>query len=287
MKLNRKEAAYEKHIEKELNNYDFKLPPHPTDDELKKAILKSICDIVWKENEQWAETKYADGCHYKIKKYDEEDFKEIIKSCFCNLSMDGMVSPTALFELVDLSFVRSFMDDVFARQWRSVCLDLWQMFFIESKKDVTDFLVVDESSVRPFQDCNLYNIICQTDAGRQFLMQDFFYKISFKSLSISAVTSPLTGFAFIPCNDLSVPFDSHCCLSLADGNVKELREREDDFRMFIYAYCSGFGNTLSSRFRRYVEMSVKDKLLEMQSMQTIDLIKRYPQFRNHIALELL
>ena len=104
-------------------------------------------------------------------------------------------------------------------------------------------------------------------------MRFFIYPIN--GVSLSAITSPFTGFAII---DVDKALEDK-------SKVLDLGERSLEFQTFIYNYVRCIGG-FSDNFFNYILQQVKREYQYKEEGRGSNLFRLYPQFRKHIPLNI-
>ena len=195
------------------------------------------------------------------------------------------ISPTISFDIMDLAFSEEFFCDKEASIWRSVCLDLWEMLFINDKKIVDSFFEIIECTISKELNSIEKELLSFSEVGRMIIDADVFYYVRGKKQPFLAYTSPLTGFCVSEYADSPVEINSHYYLSNKFDTVCELKDRNEIFQQFLYSYINLRNNMFSDNFKNYIENQIEKNKASIQSKGN-DVIKMFPQYREHIPLEI-
>lgn len=191
-------------------------------------------------------------------------------------------SPTFIWELSDVAFAFDSNEGV-TKRIRSFVLDLWQMFFKESKQEIESKLRIQEYDLHKLPNGVNQRFVKITYSGERLFNERFMFDVKSDSGSSLAYTSPLTGFA--------LGKNPNHPIELKDGEVYfgklcELNERSEDFCEFIYNYvrCNG---GFSENFKNYVSSQIPISVKKNSESQGHNLIAIYPQFRHHVGLDIV
>ena len=198
---------------------------------------------------------------------------------------DIELSPTTAYEIMNLSFSEKYLSNKDASVWRSVCLDLWELFFINETETIASFFEIGECSVSKNLNSIEKELLSFSELGRIIIDTDLYYYISGKKLRFLAYTSPLTGFCFTEHEGCSIVINSCRYLSLEMNDVRDLKDRSEYFQQFMYSYVNMRDNLFSDYFRSYIDNQIEKNKAFIQSKGT-DVIKLYPQYRKHIPLDI-
>lgn len=199
------------------------------------------------------------------------------------------ISPTELIELTDMAFHPAFDGNAKARVWRSACLDLWEMFFTYQKTQVGTYFTVTEHRFSLETNNDIRRILELTPVGRKMLADDIFYRIADKEGTFVAYSSPLTGFCISTAQSDEMLLGSRKFISKAPTDALDLSQRSKDVQAFIYAYTSMQQAAFlqeGQNFRDYVTRETEAIRTQLQA-KGADIIRQYPQFRNHIGAEII
>lgn len=198
------------------------------------------------------------------------------------------VSPTELIELTDMAFHPAFAGNAKARVWRSACLDLWELFFCYRKPQVEPYLTVTEHRFSLETNTEIRRILELTSVGRKMLADDIFYRIADREGTFVAFSSPLTGFCIATAQGDDFLLGSRKFFSKAPSAALDLRQRGKDVQAFVYAYTSMQQTAFlqdGQNFRNYVMRETEPLRAQIQA-KGADIIRLYPQFREHVGVEI-
>ena len=195
------------------------------------------------------------------------------------------ISPTISFDLMDLAFSEDYFYDKEASTWRSICLDLWEMLFVNDKRFVDSFFEIKECIISKEQNSIEKELLAFSEVGRMIIDADVFYYVRGKKQTFLAYTSPLTGFCVSEYADCPVEINSHYYLSNKFDDVYELKDRSVKFQQFLYSYINMRKNMFSDNFKNYIENQIERNKALIQSKGN-DIIKLFPQYREHIPLDI-
>ena len=195
------------------------------------------------------------------------------------------ISPTISFDIMDLAFSEDFFCDKEALVWRSICLDLWELLFVNDKKSINSFFEIDECHISKDLNSIEKELLSFSGVGRMIIDADVFYYVRGKGLPFLAYTSPLTGFCVSEYDDCHVEINSHCYLSNKVNDICELKDRSEIFQQFLYSYINMRKNMFSDNFRNYIENQIEKNKALIQS-KGYNVMKMFPQYREHIPLDI-
>lgn len=168
---------------------------------------------------------------------------------------------------------------------RSICLDLWEIFFNHHKdeilKEKIDIIEIDLSK----EEESIINILEQTKRGKRLKDEKWLYKIEHKKSELSVITSPFTGFAIIH-KPIATIIINGC--SYFD-QIKELKERGHEFQSFLFNYVNAMGN-FDKGFSYYIKEQLdsgKSDLRLTEEAKGKNLFTKYPHLRNHVGAEVI
>ena len=196
------------------------------------------------------------------------------------------ISPTELIELTDLAFQPAFSGNAKARVWRSACLDLWEMFFIYRKPQVEPYFTVTEHRFSLETNNEIRRILDLTPVGKKMLADDIFYRITDQKGTFVAYSSPLTGFCITTAQGEDILFGSKRYIVKTPSDALDLSKRSTEVQAFIYAYVAMQQTAFSRNFREYVIRETEAYKAQLQA-KGADIIRQYPQFRDHIGAEII
>ena len=199
------------------------------------------------------------------------------------------ISPTELIELTDMAFHPAFAGNAKAKVWRSACLDLWELFFLYRKDQVESYLTVTEHRLSLEANTEIRRILELTPVGRKLLADDIFYRIADREGTFVAFSSPLTGFCIATAQGDELLLGSRRFISKAPTDAKDLRERSKELQALVYAYTSMQQTAFlqdGQNFRDYVLSETKPLHTQLEA-KGADIIRQYPQFRDHIGAEII
>ena len=89
-----------------------------------------------------------------------------------------MPNPFALFLNYKVAFQEEISEDMF--QQRSFCLDLWEIFFRLSKKEIDNYFIVEEILTKDYKEGHYWDVINTYDEYRDILQDNvcFIFKNS-------------------------------------------------------------------------------------------------------------
>lgn len=195
------------------------------------------------------------------------------------------LSPTAAYEIMDLAFSEIYLSNKDALVWRSVCLDLWELFYINDTEMMTSFSEIGECRVSKKLNSLEKELLSFSEVGRIIMDTDIYYYISGKTQRFLAYTSPMTGFCIIEHEGCSIVINSCRYLSININDVRDLKDRSEYFQQFMYAYVNMRDNLFSDNFKSYIDNQIEKNKAFIQSKGT-DVIKLYSQYREHIPLDI-
>lgn len=191
-------------------------------------------------------------------------------------------NPFTLFMLYEHSFIQC-KDSNFLQQ-RSFCLDMWELFFCMSKNVIEKFFEVDELVLKTYLDGHYCDVLNKYDEYSQVLADsmEVLYLIKDKENSqVVAYSSPYTGFCVRHGEINPVTIDTHTFFSANSRDWKELRQRSEEFRVFMKRYVN-LAPALSQSFVKYVTESLS--LDERVKANAENFFDSYSQFRHHIPV---
>ena len=199
------------------------------------------------------------------------------------------ISPTELIELTNMAFHPAFAGNTKAKVWRSACLDLWELFFLYRKDQVESYLTVTEHRLSLEANTEIRRILELTPVGRKLLADDIFYRIADREGTFVAFSSPLTGFCIATAQGDELLLGSRRFISKAPTDAKDLSGRSKELQAFVYAYTSMQQTAFlqdGQNFRDYVLRETKPLHTQLEA-KGADIIRQYPQFRDHIGAEII
>lgn len=200
-------------------------------------------------------------------------------------NLKSEMSPTTPFEIMDLAFSNTAIDNNDAAKWRSVCLDLWELFFCCDKNTINQFFYIGENRIKDILGSSEQRLFSFSDVGQNLIDANIYYYITDKAHQFLAYTSPLTGFCVAEYGKCPVEIDSRQYLSEDTGEVCDLKDRNMDFQQFLYSYVNMRKGQFSANFREYVESQIESNKALIQS-KGVDIIRMYPQYRKHIPMDI-
>lgn len=200
-------------------------------------------------------------------------------------NLESEISSTSPFEIMDLAFTNSAIGNNDATKWRSVCLDLWELFFNCDKNTIDQYFDIGENRITDILSSFEQKLLSFSDVGQNLIDADIYYYIIDKTHQFLAYTSPLTGFCVSECGKYSVEIDSRRYLSKETGDVCDLKDRKMDFQQFLYSYVNMRKGQFSANFRDYVESQIETNKALIQS-KGVDIIRMYPHYRKHIPMDI-
>lgn len=206
-------------------------------------------------------------------KYRKWNCNQIVSDClFYNLARIPSPSPTYPWEFTNTAFSKGFQSDKRAKAVRSRCLDLWEMFFGCDKSGINKKFGISEYGIDKLCEKEK-NILRISSVGMDMLKEHTYFKIVTIGNNVYSFTSPLTGFAFI---DTETATDDY-------ENVKELKDRNENFQHFMYNYTRCIGG-FSEEFTNYINCQLDQSQRNRLESLGRNILKIYPQYRKHIAL---
>lgn len=192
-------------------------------------------------------------------------------------------SPSFWWEQTNLSFCKKAELLKEAKMLRSYCLDLWELFFEVQKTKVCDVLNISEC-VLSSENHNML-AIKNTQTGKRLFEDGIMYIISsVRNKELIAFSSLLTGFATIPNNEYDICINNKHYLH--QDHILDLNERSPYFQAFIYNYSRCIGG-FSEDFNDYIQRQLTDDDKHDEDSKGRNIFKLYPQFRQHIGIEII
>lgn len=245
-----------------------------TVEEKRKLLLNEVVEAIKgvdKENS---------FCKALQKKYNRS--QSISPHIFDN-SLSEIPSPSFWWEQTNLSFCYKAEEMKEAKMLRSYCLDLWELFFEVQKTKVCDVLNISEC-VLSSEDYNML-AIKNTQTGKRLFEDRIMYMVSSaKNKELIAFSSPLTGFATIPHSEYDICINNR--YYLRQDHILDLNERSPYFQAFIYNYSRCIGG-FSDEFVDYIHRQLTDDDKHDEDSKGRNIFKLYPQFRQHIGVEII
>lgn len=245
-----------------------------TVEEKRKLLFKEVVDAIKAVNKEITFSKATQ------KKYNRS--QTISPHIFDN-SLSEIPSPSFWWEQTNLSFFHKAEELKEAKMLRSYCLDLWDLFFEVQKTKVCDVLNISECVLSSEN----YNMLAikKTQTGKRLFEDGIMYIISsVRNKELIAFSSPLTGFATIPNNEYDI------CINnmhyLRQDHILDLKERSPYFQAFIYNYSRCIGG-FSDEFIDYIHRQLTDDDKHDEDSKGRNIFKLYPQFRQHIGIEII
>lgn len=245
-----------------------------TVEEKRKLLLNEVVEAIKGVD------KEISFCKAPQKKYNRS--QTISPHIFDN-SLSEIPSPSFWWEQTNLSFCYKVEEMKEAKMLRSYCLDLWELFFEVQKTKVCDVLNISEC-VLSSEDYNML-AIKNTQTGKRLFEDRIMYKVSSaKNKELIAFSSPLTGFATIPNNEYDICINNR--YYLRQDHILDLNERSPYFQAFIYNYSRCIGG-FSDEFVDYIHRQLTDDDKHDEDSKGRNIFKLYPQFRQHIGVEII
>lgn len=245
-----------------------------TVEEKRKLWLKDIVEAIKSVNMEISFSKASQ------KKYNRS--QTISPHIFDN-SLLEIPSPSFWWEQTNLSFCYKAEEMKEAKMLRSYCLDLWELFFEVQKTKVCDVLNISECVLSSEN----YNMLAikNTQTGKRLFEDRIMYMVSSaKNKELIAFSSPLTGFATIPHNEYDICINNR--YYLRQDHILDLNERSPYFQAFIYNYSRCIGG-FSDEFVDYIHRQLTDDDKHDEDSKGRNIFKLYPQFRQHIGVEII
>lgn len=245
-----------------------------TVEEKRKLLLNEVVEAIKGVD------KEISFCKALQKKYNRS--QTISPHIFDN-SLSEIPSPSFWWEQTNLSFCYKAEEMKEAKMLRSYCLDLWELFFEVQKTKVCDVLNISEC-VLSSEDYNML-AIKNTQTGKRLFEDRIMYMVSSaKNKELIAFSSPLTGFATIPHNEYDICINNR--YYLRQDHILDLNERSPYFQAFIYNYSRCIGG-FSDEFVDYIHRQLTDDDKHDEDSKGRNIFKLYPQFRQHIGVEII
>lgn len=245
-----------------------------TVEEKRKLWLKEVVEAIKGVNKEISFSKAPQ------KKYNRS--QTVSPHIFDN-SLLEIPSPSFLWEQTNLSFCHKAEGLKEAKMLRSYCLDLWELFFEVQKTKVCDVLNISECVLSSEN----YNMLAikNTQTGKRLFEDGIMYMISsVRNKELIAYSSPLTGFATIPNNEYDICINNRHYLH--QDHILDLKERSPYFQAFIYNYSRCIGG-FSDEFIDYIQRQLTDDDKHDEDSKGRNIFKLYPQFRQHIGIEII
>lgn len=245
-----------------------------TVEEKRKLWLKEVVEAIKGVNKEISFSKTPQ------KKYNRS--QTISPHIFDN-SLLEIPSPSFCWEQTNLSFCYKAEGLKEAKMLRSNCLDLWELFFEAQQTKVRDVLNISECVLSSEN----YNMLAikNTQTGKRLFEDGIMYIISsVRNKELIAYSSPLTGFATIPNNEYDICINNKHYLH--QDHILDLNERSPYFQAFIYNYSRCIGG-FSEEFIDYIQRQLTDDDKHDEDSKGRNIFKLYPQFRQHIGIEII
>lgn len=245
-----------------------------TVEEKRKLLLNEVVEAIKGVD------KEISFCKAPQKKYNRS--QTISPHIFDN-SLSEIPSPSFWWEQTNLSFCYKAEEMKEAKMLRSYCLDLWELFFEVQKTKVCDVLNISECVLSSEN----YNMLAikNTQTGKRLFEDRIMYMVSSaKNKELIAFSSPLTGFATIPNNENDICINNR--YYLRQDHILDLNERSPYFQAFIYNYSRCIGG-FSDEFVDYIHRQLTDDDKHDEDSKGRNIFKLYPQFRQHIGIEII
>lgn len=245
-----------------------------TVEEKRKLWLKEVVEAIKDVNKEILFSKVPQ------KKYNRS--QTVSPHIFDN-SLLEIPSPSFWWEQTNLSFCHKAEELKEAKMLRSNCLDLWELFFEVQKTKVCDVLNISECVLSSEN----YNMLAikNTQTGKRLFEDGIMYMVSsLRNNELIAFSSPLTGFATIPNNEYDICINNRHYL--CQDHILDLNERSPYFQSFIYNYSRCIGG-FSEEFIDYIQRQLTDDDKHDEDSKGRNIFKLYPQFRQHIGIEII
>ena len=237
------------------------------EDEIRKIRMNSIIKALAKSTSDGVSDKIDTELWISDSDYSKMPFLPIIKL--------NDPSPFYPWELTNYAFDMNLIEDKEAKCLRSACLDFWETFFEQRKEELLRNYKVEEIRINNMAN-NERCILETTSVGKQLISEQvIFFIYPINGVSLSAITSPFTGFAII---DVDKALEDK-------SKVLDLGERSLEFQTFIYNYVRCIGG-FSDNFFNYILQQVKRENQYKEEGRGSNLFRLYPQFRKHIPLNI-
>ncbi len=211
--------------------------------------------------------------------YEQCDIGEANDEVFTIALEKGSPSPTSPWGIMSLAFTEECSSLQQAALFRSMCLDMWELFFRHSESEVTQLLNVEELDLEKAEEINKQTLN-QTETGKRMMEERWLFKI--QGEGFVAYSSPLTGFAFDHLPQTPIVIGNHCYFDCR--RPKELEMRSSDIRKFIFEYINSIGG-FDKNFSTYVNNQIPPRLRHEAESKGKNLFKLYPDLRSHIGAE--
>lgn len=245
-----------------------------TVEEKRKLWLKDIIEAIKSVNKEISFSKSSQ------KKY---NYSQTISQHIFDNSLLEIPSPSFWWEQTNLSFCHKTEGLKEAKMLRSYCLDIWELFFEAQQTKVRDVLNISECVLSSEN----YNMLAikNTQTGKRLFEDGIMYIISsVRNKELIAFSSPLTGFATIPNNEYDICINNKHYLH--QDHILDLNERSPYFQAFIYNYSRCIGG-FSDEFIDYIHRQLTDEDKHNEDCKGRNIFKLYPQFRQHIGIEII
>lgn len=236
------------------------------EEEKRRIRLMAIMDAVGGVMEE----NYIETRHENIGTFDIN-----VKNLFRLLAKQNYPSSTYLWELTNFAFREDFIADPQAKRVRSVCLNIWELFFLQKKSDILNLYKVEELTTESLS-AETYLKLQTTNVGKLIIEDKIYFKIQYAGNSRElAMSSPLTGFAVVDIN------------SAIETNTEpaDLCERSIELQSFLFNYTRCIGG-FSKEFLFYIDSQMDEKKKTIEEGRGSNIFTLYPQFRKHIALHI-
>lgn len=191
-----------------------------------------------------------------------------------------MPNPFALFLNYKVAFQEEISEDMF--QQRSFCLDLWEIFFRLSKKEIDNYFIVEEILTKDYKEGHYWDVINTYNEYRDILQDNvcFIFK-NRATMKIVAYSSPYTGFCIRHSDMLPIKDNGRVWFSHLKKDWSELRSRDVDFKLFLYRYVR-LVNNMDSAFNAYIDQALSQQ--EKMKAESEDFLSVYSEYRKHLPV---
>lgn len=191
-----------------------------------------------------------------------------------------MPNPFALFTNYKVAFQQEKAEDML--QQRSFCLDLWEMFYRLSKREIEEYFIIEEIVTKDYSEGHYWDVLNTYDEYGDILQDNVCFVIRKRTTrEIVAYSSPYTGFCIRNSDMWRIVDSGKVWFSPVKTEWSELCNRDIDFKLFLYRYVRLTEN-LDSAFIVYVEHALSQQ--EIMKAESEDFLSAYSEYRKHIAV---
>lgn len=191
-----------------------------------------------------------------------------------------MPNPFALFTNYKVAFQQDRTEKML--QQRSFCLDLWEMFYRLSKKEIEKYFIIEEVVTKDYSEGHYWDVLNTYDEYGDILQDNVCFVIRKRTTGkVVAYSSPYTGFCIRHSDMCRIVDGGRVWFSPVKTDWSELCNRNIDFKLFLYRYVRLTEN-LDKGFISYIEEALNQH--EKIKAESEYFLSAYGEYRKHIAV---